>query len=86
MKLILKWWSNCASMAITKMKLQVECRDVAFNAARVSDSTFETQLAFVVRGIELESLSLLDFRGYLFRSRELGLGSSGRQELLLFFY
>jgi len=52
-KSIMKWWSKCISMVITKDA----SRNIAFKAAKMSETAFETQAAFVTRGVG-EALSL----------------------------
>ena len=42
-KSIMKWCSKCISMVITK----TASRNITFKAAKMSETTFETQAAFV---------------------------------------
>ena len=44
---VLKWWSKCVSIAITKTVI----RNIAFKAAKMSVTALEFHSAFLPRGV-----------------------------------
>ena len=54
-RVVMKWWTRCISMAIAK----TACRNVAFKVARMRDAIMKDQDEFITRDTNFEDVALV---------------------------